>query len=54
MATEPYRESTVEAQYNSLVAFDTRAGTSHYVVPISDAARTRRRLTIGGWYHQPG
>ena len=47
-------ESTVEARYNSLVAFDTRAGTTHYVVPIADAAGTRRRLTIGGWYHDPG
>ncbi|MDP8908479.1 MAG: 2OG-Fe(II) oxygenase [Chloroflexota bacterium] len=46
-------ESTVEASYNSLVAFDTRAGTSHYVVPIADAAGTRKRLTIGGWYHDP-
>lgn len=47
------RESNVEARYNSLVAFDTRAGTSHYVVPIGDAAGARKRLTIGGWYHQP-
>lgn len=47
------RESTVEARYNSLVAFDTRAGTSHYVMPIAEAAGDRRRLTIGGWYHAP-
>ncbi len=46
-------ELTVEATYNSLVAFDTRADTQHYVVPISDRAGTRKRLTIGGWYHAP-
>ena len=46
-------EYTVEATYNSLVAFDTRAGTSHYVVPVRDAAGARKRLTIGGWYHDP-
>jgi hypothetical protein len=46
-------ELTVDATYNSLVAFDTRAGTSHYVVPISPDAGTRKRLTIGGWYHEP-
>ena len=46
-------ESTVDARYNSLVAFDTRAGTTHYVVPVADAAGARRRLTIGGWYHEP-
>lgn len=47
------RTSIVEARFNSLVAFDTRAGTTHRVLPISDAAGERRRLTIGGWYHQP-
>lgn len=46
--------SIVEARFNSLVAFDTRAGTTHRVLPISDAAGERRRLTIGGWYHRPG
>lgn len=47
-------ELTVEASYNSLVVFDTRAGTKHYVVPISERAGSRKRLTIGGWYHEPG
>lgn len=47
-------ESTVEAKYNSLVAFDTLAGTTHCVVPVAEAAGTRKRLTIGGWYHTPG
>ena len=46
-------ESTVEAAYNSLVAFDTLAQTTHHVVPISEAAGTAKRLTIGGWYHRP-
>ena len=46
-------ELTVEAKYNSLVAFDTRAGTTHYVVPVSERAGARKRLTIGGWYHEP-
>jgi 2OG-Fe(II) oxygenase superfamily len=46
-------ESTVDAKYNSLVAFDTRAGTTHRVEPISEAAGTRKRLTIGGWDHSP-
>ena len=47
------RESTVPAQYNSLVVFDTRAGTTHRVVPIDEAAGALKRLTIGGWYHRP-
>ena len=46
-------ELTVQARYNSLVVFDTRAGTTHYVVPISERAGERKRLTIGGWYHAP-
>ena len=46
-------ELTVEARFNSLVAFDTRAGTQHYVVPINERAGSRKRLTIGGWYHDP-
>ena len=46
-------ESTIEAKYNSLVAFDTRAKTTHYVVRIADSVGPRKRLTIGGWYHDP-
>lgn len=46
-------ESTVAASYNSLVAFDTLAGTTHHVVPISEAAGPNARLTIGGWYQRP-
>jgi hypothetical protein len=47
------REWIVEATYNSVVAFDTRAGTTHYVAPIDEAAGRQRRVTIGGWYHDP-
>jgi len=46
-------ESTVPAQYNSLVAFDTLAGTTHYVVPVEETAGSDTRLTIGGWYQNP-
>jgi hypothetical protein len=47
-------ESIVAPEYNSLVAFDTLAGTVHFVEAISDSASDRRRVTIGGWYHTPG
>lgn len=44
-------EWIVEPTYDSLVAFDTKAGTTHSVAPIREAAGQRSRLTIGGWYH---
>ena len=50
---EDENESVVDARYNSLVAFDTLAGTTHYVAPIRPAAGRERRVTIGGWYHSP-
>jgi hypothetical protein len=43
--------SIVAPEYNSLVAFDTLAGTIHFVEPIHDSAGDERRVTIGGWYH---
>jgi hypothetical protein len=46
-------ESIVVPEYNSIVAFDTLAGTTHSVEPISRAAAQDRRVTIGGWYHSP-
>jgi hypothetical protein len=46
-------EWTVEPTYNSIVVFDTLAGTKHYVAPVRDAAGEQRRVTIGGWYHAP-
>jgi hypothetical protein len=39
--------------FNSLAMFDVRAGTTHEVTPVTDAAGDRIRRTIGGWYHQP-
>ena len=53
IADKDGNEWVVEARYNSLVAFDTRAETTHYVAAISEAAGERKRVTIGGWYHDP-
>jgi hypothetical protein len=47
------QEHVVEPEHNSLVAFDTLAGTTHFVEPIRDAAGDAARVTIGGWYHTP-
>jgi hypothetical protein len=47
-------ESVVTPTYNSLVAFDTLAGTIHYVEPVRESTEGRQRVTIGGWYHAPG
>jgi len=44
-------ESVVAPEYNSVIAFDTLAKTTHFVEPISAAAGQKRRVTIGGWYH---
>jgi hypothetical protein len=41
----------VDPEYNSLVAFDTLAGTVHFVEEVTEKAGERRRVTIGGWYH---
>lgn len=46
--------TTVEAEYNSLVAFDVLADTLHFVAPISADTNGMARVTIGGWYHRPG
>jgi 2OG-Fe(II) oxygenase superfamily len=43
----------VEPEFNSLVAFDTLAGTMHFVEIVRKAAGEERRVTIGGWYHSP-
>jgi hypothetical protein len=45
---------TIQPEYNSMVAFDVLTETSHYIEPIQPAAGDRARLTIGGWYHNPG
>lgn len=47
------RVSSIEAAYNTMIAFDVLAETTHYVTSIDPAAGTRRRLTIGGWYPNP-
>jgi len=44
----------VRPAYNSMVVFDVLAETTHLVTPIGPAAGELSRLTIGGWYHQPG
>lgn len=38
--------------FNSAVAFDVEAGTTHHVSAVTDDA-LGARLTIGGWYHHP-
>lgn len=43
----------IEPEYNSIVAFDVKVDTMHFVPMIDAAAGERVRLTIGGWYHQP-
>ncbi|HEV8338901.1 MAG TPA: 2OG-Fe(II) oxygenase family protein [bacterium] len=43
----------IEPEYNSIVAFDVKVDTTHYVPMIEPAVGERVRLTIGGWYHQP-
>jgi 2OG-Fe(II) oxygenase superfamily len=43
-------DAAVDSEYNSLVLFDTRAGTQHFVDPVR-SPDGRPRLSIGGWYH---
>lgn len=45
------RVTKIDAEYNSVIAFDVLAGTTHFVAPVEPAAGDRVRLTIGGWYH---
>ena len=44
---------TFDAEYNSMVVFDTLAGTTHHVGRIDDAAGDRARRTFGGWFPNP-
>ena len=46
-------QHNVDANYNSIVMFDTLAGTTHYVDRITPTDDSRTRYTIGGWYHNP-
>ncbi len=42
----------VEPTYNTMIAFDVLASPAHLVSPITSAAGTWQRLSIGGWYHK--
>jgi hypothetical protein len=44
---------TFDAEYNSMVVFDTLAGTTHHVGRIEAAAGDRARRTFGGWFPNP-
>lgn len=43
----------ISPMFNSLAMFDVRAGTTHHVAAVTDAADGQVRRTIGGWYHRP-
>jgi len=48
------RTTMVEAEYNSVIAFNVLTHSAHVVEPVrSDNGTSPRRLTIGGWYHKP-
>jgi hypothetical protein len=42
-----------QASFNSLVVFDTQAGSSHRVERIEEAAGDLARRTFGGWFPNP-
>jgi 2-oxoglutarate-Fe(II)-dependent oxygenase superfamily protein len=44
---------TIYPEFNSIVAFDTLAETTHHIEPVQPSAEDRARVTIGGWYHKP-
>jgi hypothetical protein len=43
----------VEAAFNSMVVFDTLAGSSHHIERIDDSAGDEARRTFGGWFPNP-
>jgi len=43
----------VEALFNTMVVFDTLAGSSHHIERIEDAAADQARRTFGGWFPNP-
>ena len=45
--------TTIAPDYNSIVIFDVKADTQHFVEEISEAAGDRARLSMGGWFHEP-
>jgi len=42
----------IEAEYNSMIAFDVLTSPAHLVLPVEPAAGQKQRLSIGGWYHK--
>ena len=47
------KASEIDAEYNALVIFDVTAKTKHFIAPIEPVAGETRRLSLGGWIHQP-
>lgn len=48
------KATVVDAEYNSLVAFNVHTHSAHVVEPLRPGGDgANRRLTIGGWYHKP-
>jgi Rps23 Pro-64 3,4-dihydroxylase Tpa1-like proline 4-hydroxylase len=43
----------IEAQHNSLILFDVRAKSKHFVAPINSNAGEEVRTTLSGWWHEP-
>ena len=43
----------VEASFNTMVVFDTLAGSSHHIEPIEASAGDEARHTFGGWFPNP-
>lgn len=43
----------VEAEYNSIVLFDVKVKTKHFVAPINVGVDGIPRITISGWWHEP-
>lgn len=47
------KTTVVQAEYNSVIAFNVLTHSAHVVEPVlSINATSPRRLTIGGWYHK--
>jgi Rps23 Pro-64 3,4-dihydroxylase Tpa1-like proline 4-hydroxylase len=47
------QDTIVEAEYNSMIAFNVLTHSAHVVEPVTrNGDGGKRRLTIGGWYHR--
>ncbi len=53
LVTRTGEATRVDALFNSMVVFDVKAETDHYVDAVEPAADSRIRYTIGGWYPNP-